>query len=262
MIDINSGQLQHWVALFIWPFFRIAGYVMVAPLMGQNAVPVRAKIGFSVLLSVLVAPLVQSVPTTSIMSLEAFGLLLEQLVIGIAMGLCMKIAFSAVQAAGEYIGMQMGIGFATMYSPDTGANSVVIARFLDILAILLFLAFDGHLFMIQILANTFTQLPIGQFNFNPEAWKMIAIYGKTVFSAGFLLALPMVTALLLMNLAMGILNRSAPQLTIFSVGFPLTLGVGMILLMISMKNLGPFMEHLLFDTMKFIQLLIATMKAP
>ena len=246
MIDVNSGQLYHWIALFIWPFFRIAGYVMVAPLMGQNAVPVRVKIGFSVLLSVIVAPLVQSVPTTPIMSLEGFGLLLEQLVIGIAMGLCMKMAF----------------GFATMYSPDTGANSVVISRFLDIIAILLFLAFDGHLFMIQILANTFTQLPIGQFNFNPEAWKMIAVYGKTVFSAGFLLALPMVTALLLMNLAMGILNRSAPQLTIFSVGFPLTLGVGMILLMISMKNMGPFMEHLIFDTMKFIQLLIATMKAP
>lgn len=260
MIDVNSGQIYHWLALFIWPFFRILGYAMVAPLLGQAAVPVRLKIGFCALLSIVVGPLLPEVPKTPIMSLEGFGLVVEQMMIGLSIGLCMKMVFSTVQAAGEYIGMQMGIGFATQYSADTGANSVIISRLLDILAILMFLAVDGHLFMLQIVVNTFTQLPIGGFEFNPEAWKMIAVYAKTIFSSGLLLALPMITALLLMNLAMGILNRSAPQLTIFSVGFPLTLGVGMVLLMIMMKNLGPFMDHLFFDTMKFVQLMISTMK--
>lgn len=261
MIDVNSDQMYHWLALFIWPFFRILGYTLTAPLLGQAAIPVRLKIGFAALLSVIVGPLLPEVPKVAIMSLEGFGLLVEQTVIGVSIGLCMKMAFSAVQAAGEYIGMQMGIGFATQYSADTGANSVIISRLLDILAILMFLAVDGHLFMLQIVVNTFTQLPIGHFEFNPEAWKLIAVYAKTIFSSGLLLALPMITALLLMNLAMGILNRSAPQLTIFSVGFPLTLGVGMVLLMIMMKNLGPFMDHLFFDTMKFIQLMLKTMRA-
>jgi flagellar biosynthetic protein FliR len=261
VIDVNSSQIYHWLALFIWPFFRILGYVMTAPLLGQAAIPVKAKIGFSVLLSVIVGPLLPETPSTPIMSLAGFGLVLEQIVIGVAMGLVMKIAFSTVQAAGEYIGMQMGIGFATQYSADTGANSVIISRLLDILALLMFLAVDGHLFLLQILVNTFTQLPIGHFDFNPDAWKMLAVYGKTIFTSGLLLALPMITALLLMNLAMGILNRSAPQLTIFSVGFPLTLGVGLVLLMIMMKNIGPFMDQLFFDSLKFIQLLISTMKA-
>lgn len=261
MIDVNSEQLYHWLALFIWPFFRIIGYAMVAPLLGQAAIPVRAKIGFSVALSIIVAPLLPSVPTTPIMSLAGIGLVVEQIIIGVAMGLCMKMAFSAVQAAGEYIGMQMGIGFATQYSADTGANSVIISRLFDILAILMFLAVDGHLFMLQILVNTFTQLPIGNFEFNPDAWKMIAVYAKTIFTSGLLLALPLITALLLMNLAMGILNRSAPQLTIFSVGFPLTLMVGLVLLMVMMKNLGPFMDNMFFQSMKFVQQLIVAMKA-
>ncbi|MBI6882554.1 flagellar biosynthetic protein FliR [Pseudomonas putida] len=261
MLDVNSAQLYHWLGVFIWPFFRIAGYAMVAPLLGQAAIPVKAKIAFSVLLSVIVGPLLPDLPKVTIMSLAGLGLIVEQLIIGIAMGLCMKMAFSTVQAAGEYIGMQMGIGFATQYSADTGANSVIISRLLDVLAVLMFLAIDGHLFMLQILVDTFTQLPIGRFEFNPEAWKMIAVYAKTIFSSGFLLALPLVTALLLMNLAMGILNRSAPQLTIFSVGFPLTLMVGLVLLMVMMKNLGPFMDHLFFDSMKFVQKLIESMHA-
>lgn len=261
MIDVNSSQLYHWLALFIWPFFRFLGFAMTAPLLGQTAIPIRLKIGVAALLSVIVAPLIPEVPNVAIVSLEGFGRLVEQTVIGISIGLCMKMAFSAVQAAGEYIGMQMGIGFATQYSSETGANSVIISRLLDTMALLMFLAVDGHLFMLQIVVNTFTQLPIGHFEFNPEAWKMVAVYAKTIFSSGLLLALPLITALLLMNLAMGILNRSAPQLTIFSVGFPMTLGVGMVLLMIMMKNLGPFMDHLFYDTMKFIQLMLTSMRA-
>jgi flagellar biosynthesis protein FliR len=258
VIDVTSAQLYHWIGLFFWPFVRIAGYVMVAPLMAHNAIPTRVKLGFSVVVSVLVAPLVQ-VPDVPIVSLQGVGLIIEQLLIGVAMGLCMKMVFAAVQAAGEYIGMQMGLGFATMYSADTGANSVVISRLLDILALLLFLAIDGHIMMIRILADTFVELPIGQIEFNPNAWKMVALYASTIFSSGFLLALPMLTALLLMNLAMGILNRSAPQLTVFSIGFPLTLLVGMVLLMVLMMNLGPYMDGLFYNAMTFVQKLVHSM---
>lgn len=233
---------------------------MVAPLLGHNVIPMRVKIGLAVALSVIVGSIIPTPPSVPLVSVKAIGLIIEQLLIGMAIGLCIRMIFATVQAAGEYIGMQMGLGFATMYSAATGANSVIIARLLDTLAMLLFFAVNGHLIIIQILVNTFTELPIGQFEFNPDAWKMLVVYAKTIFSAGLLLSLPMLTALLLMNLAMGILNRSAPQLTVFSIGFPLTLLVGLVLLMILMMNLSPFMESLFYKVMIFIQKLTASMK--
>ena len=130
------------------------------------------------------------------------------------------------------------------------------------ITILMFLALDGHLMVLELLANTFKSLPIGQLRFDPNAWNLIARYGSTIFLTGLLLALPMVATLLIINLAMGILNRVAPQLTVFSVGFPLTLSVGLILLMVVMGDLGPFLASLLTNTLHFMQYLVDNMARP
>jgi hypothetical protein len=116
------------------------------------------------------------------------------------------------------------------------------------ITILMFLALDGHLMVLELLATTFKTLPIGHLRFDPNAWNLIARYGSTIFLTGLLLALPMVATLLIISLAMGILNRVSPQLTVFSVGFPLTLSVGLILLMVVMGDLGPFLASLLTNT--------------
>ncbi len=262
MIDVNSTQLYAWLASFIWPFFRISALMLTAPILGHNAIPMLAKIGLAVLLTIMVGSVIPTPPATPIVSVAGLGLIIEQLLIGVAMGLCMRIVFATVQAAGEYIGMQMGLGFAVMYSADTGANSVIISRILHNIAIMMFLALSGHLLVVEILADTFTSLPIGQSTFDPSAGKLIAVYAKTIFSSGMLLALPMLTALLMMNLAMGILNRSAPQLTIFSIGFPMTLFVGIVLLMVMMLSYGSFLEGLFFNGITSLNEIVKAMRQP
>lgn len=258
MIEVTSAQLQFWVASFLWPLSRIGAFLVAAPLLGHSSIPNPAKIGLGILLTLVVAPTLPPLPDVPVVSWAGLGILIEQLLIGTAIGLTMRVVFTAVQVAGDIIGLQMGLAFATLFSPDAG-NTMILARYLYMIALLMFLAFNGHLVVIEILATTFQTLPIGMIRFNPEAWNMLARYGATIFSAGLLLALPLVASLLIINLSMGILNRSAPQLTVFSVGFPLSLTVGLVLLMVLMGDLGRYLERLFSEGLIFLQQLLGNM---
>jgi flagellar biosynthetic protein FliR len=261
MLQVTDEQLMAWLSTFFFPFCRIGAFFVAAPLMGHNAIPNRVKIGVAVLLSVLIGPLIAPLPAVTIFSYAGMALIVQQLLIGMAIGLTLRICLTAIQATGEYISMQMGLGFAVIYSPDTGSSNAMLARYLHMISLMFFLAINGHLYVFEILLGTFQSLPIGHVELNPEAWKMLASYGSTIFSAGMLLALPLLTSLLLMNLAMGVLNRSAPQLTIFSIGFPLTLLAGLVLLMQMMRTMGPFLERHFAGAMVFLADLVSMIGA-
>lgn len=262
MVEVTYDQLQLWLVSFLWPFCRISAFLLSAPLLGHTSVPNQAKIGLAVLIAVVVAPTLPPLPQTPVVSWAGLGIMVEQLLIGVAIGLVMRVTFSAVQAAGEFIGLQMGLAFATFFAADTGANTMVLSRLLYMITLLMFLAFNGHLAVLEILAGTFSRLPIGSVHFNPSAWDMLARYGSTIFASGLLLALPLVASLLIINLSMGILNRSAPQLTVFSIGFPITLLLGLILLMVLMTDLERFLERLFADGLQFLQQLLESMPLP
>ncbi|WKN24280.1 flagellar biosynthetic protein FliR [Azotobacter vinelandii] len=259
MVGVDYAQLQQWLLAFFWPFCRITAFLLATPLFGHSGVPARVKIALAVLLSVLLGPNLPPLPEVALFSWPGLGITVEQMLIGLAIGMVMRVTFAAAQTAGDIIGLQMGLGFATFFSPDTGTNSMVLSRLLYTIALLLFLAFDGHLLELELLAGTFASLPIGLPRLDPSAWEMLARYGGTLFVSGLLLALPLVASLLIVNLAMGILNRSAPQLTVFSVGFPLSLSLGLLLLTVLMGNLGGFIQGLLRAGLDFIMQLTASL---
>jgi len=253
MLEVTSAQLQAWVVMFLWPFARILSFVMAAPLFGHSNVPARVKVILAFLLTVLVASILPPLPEVSLLSWAGVGILAEQVLIGLAMGFIMHIVFAVVMVAGEYIGLQMGLGFASFFSPDTGTNSMVLSRIFYMVALLAFLALNGHLFFIEILADSFTTLPIGLMAIDFGAFNLMARFTSVVFASGLLLALPLVTALLMINLSMGILNRAAPQFTIFSIGFPMSLITGLILLGVLMSDFGIFLELLFAQGLGFLQ---------
>ncbi len=135
---------------------------------------------------------------------------------------------------------------------------MVLSRFLHLIAMMVFLAVDGHLIVIDTLAVSFRTLPIGYSGLNPAGFEMLARYGGTIFSSGLMLALPMVAALLIVNLSLGILNRSAPQLTVFSIGFPVSLTLGLVLLLVLMTDLGRFLQLLFENGLTTVVQLLAT----
>ncbi|CAJ49312.1 flagellar biosynthetic protein, partial [Bordetella avium 197N] len=244
VFSFTIEQLNGWMGQFLWPFIRILALVGSAPLFSESTIPVKVKIGLAFMLAAAIAPGLPPMPSVSPSSYEGLLLLAQQVLIGVALGFTMRVVFSAVQTAGEYIGLQMGLSFASFFDPGTGANTAVLSRFMNILAMLIFLALDGHLLMLAALVRSFDILPLTPAVLDRNGLGVLVQWGGTVFISGLLLALPLVCALLTINLAMGILNRAAPQLTVFAVGFPIMLTIGLLVLSVVLPHSGPFLEQL------------------
>ncbi|MFG6665491.1 flagellar biosynthetic protein FliR [Halomonas sp. HNIBRBA4712] len=259
MVEVTSDQLQLWLTLFFWPFVRITSFMAVAPLWGHSSIPNQAKAGLAALVAITIAPLLPPMPEAPIFSWASFGIMVEQIVIGLAIGLVMHIVFAVVQAAGEFIGLQMGLAFASFFDPSSGTNIMVLSRILYMVTLLMFLALNGHLMVLETLVMSFQTLPVGFAGLNPNAFELLARYAGTIFASGLLLALPLVASLLIISLSLGILNRSAPQLTVFNIGFPASLTVGLVLLMVLMTDIGRFLQPLFSQGLAFMQGLIETM---
>lgn len=256
MVTLTFAQLHHWLVLFLWPFFRLVSFSLTAPLLGHSSVPRRVKLGLAMVLTVVVAPTLPPMPEVPIWSWAGLGIITEQVLIGAALGIVMRITFTAVLAAGDFIGLEMGLAFATFVSPDTGVNTMVLSRLFYMIMLLMFLAMNGHLMVIQTLLFSFQGLPINYIGFNVGGFDLLVRFASIIFSAGLLLALPLVAALLVVNLSLGILNRSAPQMTVFSVGFPMSLTLGLALLSVLMSDLGRYLDMLFGRGLETMQTLI------
>jgi flagellar biosynthesis protein FliR len=251
MISLTDAQLNAWLISFIWPLTRILGLIMVAPVFGHRSVPARVKIGLGIFIALIIAPTLPPMPDVGLGSWHGLFILVQQLLIGMAIGFIMRVVFAAVEAAGEIVGLQMGLGFASFFDPQSAGQTLVLARFFNMLAVLVFLAVNAHLLLIGVLVDSFQGLPISQQPLSAAGFYNVAAFGSTVFSVGLQLALPLITILLLTNLALGILTRSAPQLNLFAIGFPITLGVGLIVVDMTLPYFVPQLEQMLhngFDT--------------
>jgi len=244
MFSVTDAQLTGWLTQFLWPFVRILALIASAPLFGESSIPHRAKIGLAFVLTVAIAPTLAPPPPIGLSSFAGLWILVQQILIGIAMGFTMRLVFAAAQTAGDLVGLQMGLSFATFFDPGMGANTAVLSRLFNILAVLIFLAIDGHLLMLGGLVMSFDALPIAPLSLHIDGWGVIIERGSQVMASGLLLALPLIAVLLTINLGLGILNRAAPQLSVFSVGFPISLTVGLIILTVALPNTLPFMETL------------------
>jgi flagellar biosynthetic protein FliR len=247
MISITSAQLNAWLAAFIWPFFRILALISSAPVLGNPGVPVRVRIGLAFAITIVVSPVLGPMPQVEPGSAAGVMIAAQQVVIGLAMGLAMRIVFTAVEMAGHFAGLQMGLGFATFFDPQNSAQTPVMAQFLSLLALLVFLAINGHLLVIEALVQSFRDLPISAQPLSPLGWKALAAWGKAIFLAGLVLSMPVVASLLIINISIGIMTRAAPQLNIFAVGFPITLVAGFLVLALALPFIMPVIERLIHD---------------
>jgi len=247
MIQFDIGQLHDWTNAFLWPFLRILALIGVAPVLGESTVPVRLKIGVAALMAVALAPTLGSPPPISPGSYAGVLLAAQQVLIGISLGLVMRLAFAAVLAAGEIIGLQMGLSFASFFDHGTGGNTAVLSRIMNLLAMLTFLSIDGHLLLLGCLAHSFDTMPIRTGWLDIRGWGVLFAWSSQVATYGILLALPLIITLLTINLALGILNRTAQQLSVFAVGFPVSLLSGLVLLCIVLPQTAPFLARL-FDS--------------
>ncbi|VTU33412.1 flagellar biosynthetic protein FliR [Variovorax sp. PBL-E5] len=249
VFSVTSAQLTAWLVAFLWPFVRMLALVSTAPVFGEIWVPRQVKVAIAALLALVLAPTLGPLPPVPVVSVGGIWILVQQVLIGVAMGFTMRMVFAAVMAAGEYIGLQMGLSFASFFDPMSGGSTMVVAQLLNMLAMLIFIAVDGHLLLVSALADSFQTLPIADAPLAAQGWMFLVLGASRIFSTGVMLSLPLVTALLTLNLAMGILNRASPQFSIFAVGFPLTLLAGVGMLGLLMPQLGAFLEPRFADAL-------------
>jgi len=245
MLTLAASDINAWIAGLLWPLTRILGLITAAPIFGHASVPTQVKVILGVLLALVIAPTVPAVPAADPMSYAGLLILVQELLIGLAMGFSMRLVFAAVEYAGELASSTMGFGFASFFDPSTHGRSAAISQFLSMVATMAFLAVNAHLVLLAALSESFVTLPISATPLSLAAPLELVRWGSRIFSAGLQLALPIIAAVLIINVALGILTRAAPQLNIFGIGFPITLGVGMLTISIALPYLGMPIVNLL-----------------
>ena len=243
MLSVTSAQLEGWLALLAYPMARILGFLGAAPVFGNNAVPRRIKLMVGLAVTLGLMPVVPSVPQAALDSWSGLLLIVQQTLIGIAMGLVLRVVFATLDLMGEIISLQMGLSFATFFDPIAGGQTAVVGEFLTLLATLVLLSLNGHLLMLDALARSFEWLPVTATLPHKGGWMVLVRFGASIFASGLLMALPVVTALLITNIALGVLTRAAPQLNLFAIGFPITLTVGFGVLLLTLGHLAPLLQH-------------------
>jgi flagellar biosynthetic protein FliR len=238
VLTLTSAEINTWIAALLWPLSRILGLIAAAPLFGNAAVPLRVKVLLGVFLALVIAPLVPAVPAVDPTSWAGLLILVKEMIIGLAMGFAMRLVFAAVEYAGEVASQTMGLGFAMFFDPSTRGRSSAISQFMALVATMAFLAVNGHLVLLEALAESFITMPITETPFSSNAALELARWGGRIFSAGLQIAMPIIAALLITQVALGILTRAAPQLNIFGIGFPITLGVGFLTLSLALPYLS------------------------
>ena len=244
MFSITTAQIDTWIVAFSYPLVRILAFIAAAPLWSTAGIPRRTRLILGIAITIALAPALPAMPSVAPASLAGLWILLQQMLIGIGMGFAARIVFSAVDLAGEFIGLQMGLGFATAYDPLNSSQTPVISEFISLIGLLLFLSLNGHLIYIVTLAQSFYAIPVGPNPLGAGSWLNLVELGSKIFSAGLLLALPVVIALMITNIGLAVLTRAAPQLNIFALGFPLTLIGGFFALAISMNYLATPLQGL------------------
>ncbi|BAE75333.1 Flagellar biosynthetic protein FliR [Sodalis glossinidius str. 'morsitans'] len=246
MLHWDSGQLAALLPQLFWPLLRILALISTAPLFSEKSILAPIKLGLGILIALLIAPSLPAVDSP-LFSLAGFWLALKQILIGTALGLTMQLTFAAVRMAGEVIGLQMGLSFTTFFDPASGLNTPLLARLLNLLALLVFISLNGHLWLLSLLADSFHILPLDSQLMDPGAFMALARAGGIIFLNGMMLALPLICMLMTLNIALGLLNRITPQLTVFVIGFPLTLTVGILTfsLLLPLPLLAPSWEKMM-----------------
>jgi flagellar biosynthetic protein FliR len=241
LLTFTEAQLLAWLSPILWPFVRVLALFSALPVLGQRTVPVRVRVGLAFLIVVAAQASLPDMPQVALDSPLAFALIAQNVVIGLTIGFAVRIVFAAVEFGGELIGLQMGLNYAGFFDPASGSQGTATSRFFGTTVGFLFIIINGHLLVVMAVVQSFHAFPAGPEPFaflralQPQTW------GAEVFALGLWIALPLVGMLLFVNLVLGIISRVASQMNVFAIGFPITLGVGLVGVLLTLPMMqAPF----------------------
>ncbi|MGR9106357.1 MAG: flagellar biosynthetic protein FliR [Gammaproteobacteria bacterium] len=233
MLVLSDEQILRMIASFVWPFLRIGALFVSLPVFSGQSVPARIRVILALAMTLVVMPLLPSPAPFEFLSSTSLLIAIHQIFIGILCGFFLHMVFAAVVFGGQAIAYSMGLGFASMVDPQTGIQVPVVAQFYMMLTTLLLLAMDGHLLLIEILVDSFRTLPVSTHGISQAGIWAVLAWSPRIVAGGVVMALPVIIALLLVNIGFGVATRAAPQLNVFSVGFVVTILLGLVFMWIT-----------------------------
>jgi len=242
-LELAIDQILGWAVTYLWVLVRVGAMLMVAPIFGSQALPMRIRLLIAVVVTLILTPMVPEIPAVDPLSIAGLAMIVQQLLIGVAMGFILTLVLSAFIIAGESIAMSMGLGFAQTVDPQNGVSVPLVSQFLTIVVTLLMVTMNVPGMIVKMLADSFSILPISPIGLTPEDFRAIVWFGQRMYINAVLVALPIVATLMMVNLAMGVITRAAPQMNIFSVGFPATLMIGFFLMFLAAPLWFPNLEQ-------------------
>jgi flagellar biosynthetic protein FliR len=256
-MEFSIAEITGALGSYLWPFFRITAMIMVAPIFSSNFVSARARLLIALAASMVIIP---TIPTEmpQVAPLSASGLLIiaHQILIGACMGFMLQLLFNAFIVAGQIVAMQMGLGFASMVDPQNGVMVPVISQLYLIMVTLLFVTIDGHLIMIQVINESFTTMPVAASGLVANDFHDLVAQASWMYAAGVIIALPAIGSLMMVNLAFGILSRAAPQISPFTIGFPMTIITGFVIIMVTLPLVGEHLVNMSDHMLQMARLLV------
>lgn len=258
MVPAEIPNVEAMLQLWMLGMIRPGAAFIAAPVFGAANVPVQLRLVIALAVGVpAVAASGMALPPEGIVSVPGFLMIVGEVVIGLAIGFVLQMGLAAALLAGETISNTMGLGFASMVDPLSGTSSSVVGQFLSMLATALFLAADGHLLLIQIIVDSYNALPPGNAFPSFSAIGGLLRFASLMFAAGLTIALPVGFVLVLVQMIMGVIGRSAPAMNLFAVGLPATLLAGVILLGIATPAMAEAIARFLSDALDMARVLAA-----
>jgi len=236
LLSLTETSVMQFVGQYFLPFIRITAFFLAAPIFSSRIVSARVRVVLGFSISLLLIPLLPDLPLVDALSLATWIIVFQQLVIGLTFGFVFQVVFQVFVLAGQFVAMKMGLGFAQMNDPANGVSVTIISQFYLLTITLLFLTVNGHLLLIDFIVSSFSVIPISQQGLLSIQFNDVVALGGWMFAGALSIALPLLTSLLIVNIAFGIISRAAPQINIFAVGFPFTLVFGLFLVWVGMSD--------------------------
>ena len=241
MLTFTEAQVLDWITPLLWPFLRVLALFGSMPVIAQRSVPMRVRVALAFLIALAAQASLPEMPVIALDSGAGVLAIAQQLLIGISLGFAVRVVFAAVELAGEVIGLQMGLNFAGFFDPVSGGQGTAASRFFGVSVSWLFIVINGHLLLIAAIVQSFHVFPVGAEPFAFLRSMQPQVWGAEIFALGLWIALPLVAMLLFVNFVLGIVSRVAQQMNVFAIGFPISLSVGLVGMLLTLPMMGtPF----------------------
>ena len=244
IFNLNYAEFER----FLFVFFRVGALILFVPVLGSRQVPASMKIGLILFTSIVIFPLVQARPLPEpqgIFDLAVF--LLSDVTIGLGIAYITRLIFAAVQIAGTVVDFQMGFGVVNVIDPQTDTQVSVTAQFHNIVAVLIFLAVDAHHFILQAIVESFFIINPAEINFSSLTPEYMLYLFSGTFTTAVKIAAPIMAILFFLSVGLGLVARTVPQMNVFIVGFPLQIGVGLLMVGLSLSFFTVLVQQQMYD---------------